>query len=773
MSVLEKISPSYDMNDLVLEEKFNISNANILLQSDILEDKDKAGLQKYIKNSQNGMVKVKYTQNGLGRLKTEVVDCKEGETSMRQQIMCNKIKGPVCEKYYNDVDIVNCHPSIVIDLFQQQGLNSIATNKVCNNRDRMLKEINEKCNNKITKDDLKILPLSMINGGKALTWCREHKIDYEDLPDDYYEFEKELRTNIPIILANASCIKYHHKAIEEKGSNYNNLQGSAFSYLIQDIECKALRIMYNTFTENGVTVGALIHDGLHIDKSTYEEDDLNELFNEITKRFKRDLGLHMKLSIKKWKIPEGLNNVITVDNDKEGADIVKDKLKNIYISCYGREFIRINNVWTEEPKTITNEIIKQIGNMNINLKNFNAAGDEKLVCISKTAKGCKDIKHFLEPTEDEDFVDKLWNSNIGLMCFKNGVWDFKNKKLIEYNDDILTTIKINTNYEPSCSEDIKEFYEKVIDPIFNYDREMSAKWLNDVSRGLAGHIEDKNWLVCMGERDCGKGVLVNCLENTFGDYIRSTNSEQFLMKGPQGDSAKALSFLADFEFRRLLITNEIPIDVDGKIKINGNIIKKISSGGDKIEVRQNYKDEKQIKLQCKTIMCCNDLPPIDPNDARETAIHTRFPSKFVNKDNEYLGKKCNGVDMHFLKDNSIKNYIKERRAIKAFMELLFNAYGDIMPIPESMRVEQKEFTHTEKEDDKFYDLFNFAIDDPELSNEDYVEVSEMKRVIKEAGLNVSPQKYGKYLKCKGCEKVKIRNEDDRLVWVWRGLITYD
>lgn len=400
--------------------------------------------------------------------------------------------------------------------------------------------------------------------------------------------------------------------------------------------------------------------------------------------------------------------------------------------------------------------------------------DGYLKPYSTMARSCMNLLQFVEPTEDEDFIDKLWTSNLFKLCFKNGYYDFKKGTLVEYDTDTHTTIKINRDFKEPTEEDIKAVYDKILNPIFNNDKELMACWLNYIARGLAGHIEDKNWGVGIGERDCGKGVLVGMLENCFGEYCRSTNSENFLFKNNGGDSAKALSWLVPFEFKRLLLTNEITRDAEGKYKINGNILKKLSSGGDKIEARVNHKDEINFKIQARVCMFCNDLPPIEPADAKETSYMFRYPSKFLNEDDERLGKpllrkkykivgdkieyeyekkSCiaidnpedkgnvfnrlwipvheatneeldNALDMRtdkecpvmenvcnfYKKDDEIKSWCKKPEIMSAFIHIIFNHYGKKSPMSESMKEEINDFKEEEKEEDRFLDLFNFIGD---------------------------------------------------------------
>ena len=57
------------------------------------------------------------------------------------------------------------------------------------------------------------------------------------------------------------------------------------------------------------------------------------------------------------------------------------------------------------------------------------------------------------------------------------------------------------------------------------------------------------------------------------------------------DPAKKQSWMIDFEFARLCYSNEITIDHNGEARLDGNQIKRFSSGGDELCARKNFKDE--------------------------------------------------------------------------------------------------------------------------------------------------------------------------------------
>ena len=771
---IKNISAINNMTTFTIFEKYDIVNAKKLLLSNLINEEYKTRLMKYFNHGKNGKVEIQYTINEIGRLNIKVKDLKEKETCLTQSFMKRICKSAICQKYYNDLDIVNAHPVILLQVFEKLNYECKILNQYVNDRESIFKYCYD--NYKLDRDNVKELIMRTFYGGSIESFCKDYNIDISTLPPVIINLEKEIKHNTEKIMNTNELLKYRMKAIEEKGEDNYNLNGTALSYYLQTIECKCLLTMYEYIKSKDIHVGALIHDGLHISNEFKETE---ELITKLKKEIYDKLHLKLDLKIKPFvEIPE-LNEMIVIQTDKEGGEHISDKLKNDYIISQERIFMRIDNVWTENPKIIQRNLIKTIGNMNILMEKttFDKDGNKKINLIphSTMKKGCIDMLTYVEPTEDPDFIDKLWTSNLYKLCFKNGYYDFKQNKLQKYNTETHTTIKINRDYKPADPETIKEVYEKILNPIFNNDKELMNVWLNYIARGLAGHIEDKNWGVGIGERDCGKGVLVGMLENCFGDYCRSTNSENFLFKKGQSDSAKALSWLIPFEFRRLLLTNEITIDSEGKNRINGNVLKKLSSGGDKIEARVNHKDEINFKIQARVCIFCNDLPPIEPADTKETSYMFRYPSKFLNHDDERLGtplmrpimKEINGnieyeydeegnkkminVCNFYKKDDNIKYWCKNENVMNAFIHIIFNNYSNKINIPESMKEDMNDFKQEEREEDKFLQLFNFPTDkqwNDKIDN--WVSIDYIKLLLKENHISLSPQKYKNYLLSKGC-----------------------
>ena len=775
---MEKLSKLNNMKTFTITERYNITNAKKLLLSDILDEEYKGSLNKYLKKGKNGKVEVEYTQNEIGRLNIKVKGLKEGETCIAQAFMKGVCKSALCSKYYYDLDMINAHPTFLEHILKERGLDCSILSNYNQNRDKFFNKMAKKG---LDRDSCKTLIIKIFYNGGIPSFCKDNNIQPECIPDMIYDLEKELKTNTQELLKSNELIPYRMKAIENKGADHYNLDGTAMSYYLQTIECRCLMALVDILKKEKYMIGALIHDGLHVVNDGRLKN--KKVIGILEQELQHNTGIKIGLKVKPFQELPELNDMIVIKTDKEGADYISDKLKNDYIISQERIFMRIDNVWTENDKVIKRNLIKVIGNMNIFMEKIvqtKEGTDLHLVPHSTMKKGCLDMLVYVEPTEDPDFIDKLWSSNIYKLCFRNGYYNFRAGKLEDYDNDTHTTIKINRELKMPDMDIVDQVYKRILNPIFNNDIGLMKCWLNYIARGLAGHIEDKNWGVGMGERDCGKGVLVGMLENCFGEYCRSTNSENFLFKKGQSDSAKALSWLVPFEFKRLLLTNEITIDSEGKIRINGNTLKKLSSGGDKIEARVNHKDEINFKIQARVCMFCNDLPPIEPSDTRETSYMFRFPSKFLNPDDDRLGKpimrpvmyeteegevkyeldedgekKMINICNFYKKDDDIKAWCRKEEVMNAFIYIIFQNYGDKALIPENMKEEMNDFKEEEKEEDIFLSLFNFPNDKEwDEDKKDWISMDHIKVVMKKAQLSLSAQKYKNYLLGKGCMKAK-------------------
>jgi len=263
------------------------------------------------------------------------------------------------------------------------------------------------------------------------------------------------------------------------------------------------------------------------------------------------------------------------------------------------------------------------------------------------------------------------------------------------------------------------------------DVDQRKSLLNHLSRALAGHIEDKRWFVCMGMRNCGKGILCKLLMYAFGDFVQGTNAENLLVKdGHAQDAAKALSWMKDLEFKRITFTNEMPV---GKKTMDGDMIKKICSNGDWIEMRQNFKNESRIRSQSTLVVMVNDIPNVSPADAYQTMTAYKFDNEYHDI-SEFKELKERGVETpsNWLEMNhTTDEFIRQEGVIDAFTAFIFEAYTPERQVP-PQRV--KDDTNSIKGEASMSVQERFAEIIVEGEKTDVLFIKEIKVILEECGV---------------------------------------
>ena len=190
--------------------------------------------------------------------------------------------------------------------------------------------------------------------------------------------------------------------------------------------------------------------------------------------------------------------------------------------------------------------------------------------------------------------------------------------------DVHSFVTTGSNFPAQRpSEDkIQEVKHKLVDSCFTLwktkpDTEAKVRldalvtlFLQRLARAVAGHVEDKVWMLWLGMRNSGKGTIIEILTNCFGKkYIHNCESGNLFPKDTSGDSAKLLSWIIAMQFARLGYFNEIPTERDGRaIKCDGTFVKKLASGGDGHTARQNHKDEQDVTIDFTLAVLCNERP---------------------------------------------------------------------------------------------------------------------------------------------------------------------
>lgn len=654
-----------------------------------------------IKPNGNGYVSrhIKYTQVNGGRFFINDVGL---------QNMPRNIRAILSHRHLYDLDMANAQPSILLKVCEDNDIDSEQLKDYCKNREEYLELIMEKikCARNVAKD----LIISMLydeNYDKQSVVKIKKIKKIKKLDENFKSIQKSIFD------------KFSKEHLDiQKGMDFKeNKNGSFLARYLQMLENKYLFKAIDVIV-NHTDVQVFLFDGVEVSKMPHlgsDEINIETVLKNLNKEFKKD-GI-------KWTCKEFDNDVIEYFNNTICKEIV-----DVVDSYFGKDIIDISRhilegklkdriFWSDgilyyinNYKIVNNEKI-------IESELYDFISEQKYIRYEEktNAKGqqveqrinCSCVPREIESIVKavinkaprvRNFINDVWNFTQFKIFFNNGYYDFKDKKFVNGKFS-KTFIKINRDYTPTRNKDAyNKIYDKIFNPIFtitnddNTRKQLLNNFLYNISHFIAGDIEKKLWLQLEGFRNCGKGAITDLLEKAFEDYVSSTNAGNFFSKKGIIDEEKALAWLYDFQFKRICYTSEISLSQD----VDGNIIKKFTSGGDSIKARKNYIDESKIKLQCGLLICCNDMPDIKPTDACDFRRHYRMRSKFIRKsDIEYSNFKDDKNDSEtfvgefkttcYKADENFKSsLLNNEDLLMEFINIIIDSYDNYISYPEQM-----------------------------------------------------------------------------------------
>lgn len=611
------------------------------------------------------------------------------------------------------IDLTNAHLEIIKNLAKFLEIEKEKydiLNYYCENRKQVLNDIMNifNCDREVAKNYFIII----LFGGSYDSWIiKNNLLDKTNLKTKFMlNFEKAF----DIIKQELNNLDVFNgfKAIEKQVNKKKDfkLEKTALAVFLQEVESKILIVMVQYLESRGCIIRIPIHDGVWFEdvKGVCNTEFLDELSKEIYEK----LGLVIPLDYEdtaptnedlEWfsnhkAFYETCNNkkhsdkviIDNCNNDVEASNAVINKYKDFIIRCDKHIIVKENNCWSynrdDVERVLTGFIIKT------NICFFGA--NEKIYSYSNSVSHQKKCITSIRNSDiikvDNNFIINLSINNKGYLPFLNGVWSMKDKKLFDYNDlpNVNFFAIINRNLEIDVNKDkFDEFLEKVINPIFP-DEVQRNYFAHITSRSIAGHNEDKKWFGISGARNSGKGVLSDCMALSFEKYFGTFNAKTLINnKYGNQEVERALGWVINHLITRSLWCNEIDADitVDNKTQktkdiLNGNFIKTLASGGDAMTGREIFEKAISFKPSFTISLLFNEMPNVEPVDALENYLEFSFKSKFV-----YADELIKDYPNYKLRDDNIKNYIKEDDSIKCFTWWVLNAYDNIREIPETIK----------------------------------------------------------------------------------------
>jgi P4 family phage/plasmid primase-like protien len=434
--------------------------------------------------------------------------------------------------------------------------------------------------------------------------------DYSDIPNKYAEWKKFHRTNQSNMCITRRSIMYWIK--KENFDEYEKIKKQTTDYYIE----KALE--------------------------TSTEYDLAEVLKQMFK------DKYVCLSYKKstwyvfknhrWVLDEGLS--------------LREKISKDMYDLFSNKCDQVNNELFEyqdddNRSEYLKKKIKIIGEVKIKLKKTN---DKNNI-----------MREAAEIFYDGDFIKNM-DTNKYLLCFNNGIVDFKNKIFREGYPEDYITMTTRINYVPYDEDDkefkttasaINEFMEKLF-PIADLNRYM---W-DHLASCLIGSNKNQTFNVYHGSGSNGKSILADMMSVTLGEYkgtvpITLVSEKRGLIGGTSDEVLK-------LKGKRYAVMQE----PSKGVKLNEGIMKELT-GGDPIQARGLYSESEIFEPQFNLVVCTNNLFDIDSNDdgTWRRIRKCDFLSKFVD------ANECHTDDTPYIftKDKDLKDKLPSLAPVFASM----------------------------------------------------------------------------------------------------------
>lgn len=197
------------------------------------------------------------------------------------------------------------------------------------------------------------------------------------------------------------------------------------------------------------------------------------------------------------------------------------------------------------------------------------------------------------------------DKHLNLLNCLNGVVDLQTGIFypnVEKRSAMITQQCRATCIKDAKSETVTKFFHDI-----QPDETTCAGLMRWLGYCLTGECSEEKFLIWFGRGSNGKGVLGTTLLELLGDYGTGLAQRALLRNSIfSNDADKATTSLNCLEKRRFALSEELP----QKSELNIELIKNLT-GGDRLPIRQLYREERTIRNYAKINISGNFLPTIE------------------------------------------------------------------------------------------------------------------------------------------------------------------
>ena len=232
------------------------------------------------------------------------------------------------------------------------------------------------------------------------------------------------------------------------------------------------------------------------------------------------------------------------------------------------------------------------------------------ICIKlkKTNDKNNIMREAMEIFFDKDFIKNM-DSNPYLMCFTNGVFDFKNKEFRQGYPQDYVTKTTGVPYIPYCYESTKETADEIMTfmkQLFPQQELCRYMW-DHLASCLIGIKKEHAFNIYRGSGSNGKSILTDLMTQSLGEYKGTVPIT--LVTDKRSSIGGATPEVMQLKGVRYAVMQEPSKDA----VINEGIMKELT-GGDPLLGRALYSDSEIFIPQFSLVVCTNALFEIKSND---------------------------------------------------------------------------------------------------------------------------------------------------------------
>eukprot|EP01031_Cornospumella_fuschlensis_P025542 gene25542-30841_t len=603
-----------------------------------------------------------------------------------------EIRHFLCRELYTDIDVVNCHPSMLDQVFKNQfrELNGYVLNredyfdKLQEHYRPYLEGLAEWRVHGETKEHFKTLLIRILYGGNLISWVMTlmdyGKVQYSEVETycrdvvGWPEFCTRLKEEVTEMTRQ---VKEQNKWLADKeaasfakhskdGSGYRNEAGSILSFFLAEHERRVLQAMVEFLKKKGFIPKGnyveLCFDGAMVPKDESRPITKATLF-DLSQHVQLKTGFSLEFKVKEMddfqidQVVEPLRADIedvvveaeeeretpVVESDMQAIDLVYDQLKDVIKHSRKKTFFKApgTNRWVVDDRACrahVNHYVERTG-----IRKYNNNGNA-VVFAENRNNATKIADGVLERAminEDDSFYEKLHTTTRGKLCFADGVLDVAKKEFTLWDSEemranpVETYIMVERNFRDAFENRFTEYWQAVKDELkamvlHPIFEDKLPEVMHLLSRAFAGFVADKTWAMFVGNRNCGKGVMEALFLAALGAYVTSINSSNFINGRASGEADKMNAWLMDLEWPRLAISSEMP---PHNLELDGNRVKSVSSGGDNQSARANYAHEaRKFFIDAMLFLMVNTEGKMNPPDAWETCYKIQSAREFLSEE---------------------------------------------------------------------------------------------------------------------------------------------